>query len=222
VGYLYFGIGLAQITQWAFALVSSQPSVLDADLRDGTWIEPDASKRFEKKPRLPVPVRVLLTCVVFLLLGAALPLSEELLSPHFAPVTDAEALTFLAERGILSQMDAAVQSDLEAFLKDGDAVVLWGRALYPRYYLTGQGQPRGHWSSVAPRDYNRVGFHLIGPHESEVVLALEDEPVAFPHAAEAFVLGCQAEDRVEALLVAIFGPPDIMLLRSPWPGSFCP
>lgn len=65
-----------------------------------------------------------------------------------------------------------------------------GRALFPRYYPGGVGEPGGDWPAFNPLPFSRVGFYLAGPQNEHVILPLNQSPTDFPHAVDVFVYGC--------------------------------
>ncbi len=108
-----------------------------------------------------------------------------------------------------------------AFLDQG-GLAFTGRALYPRYYLAGEGEP-GTDNPMGPQPYARLGFYLAGPQNRSFVMPIQNRPGTFPNASDVLVLGCP---QGKPYAVAIFKSPqtlETVLLPSPLPAQFtCP
>ncbi|MCS6992874.1 MAG: hypothetical protein N2117_04965 [Anaerolineales bacterium] len=84
-----------------------------------------------------------------------------------------------------------------------EEVCVQGRAIYPRYYESGDGEP-----GTAKRGYEisaeaRLVFWLAGPQPGLVILPLETAPVFFPHAADVWISGTKDDETLRANLVQV-------------------
>ncbi len=117
----------------------------------------------------------------------------------------------LAEFTALQQQLSEIPGEqtINIFLNQENAVLLAGRTLYPRFFEAEEGFSGNGIVSYRPYDFPRLGFYLLGASNQNILLPLAQSPESFPHAADAWVLGCQRETDyfhrtyVEALLVAI-------------------
>ena len=108
---------------------------------------------------------------------------------------------------------------LTKFLEtEPNAMVAYGRALYPSYYEEGEFWGETSPNLVAASQFNRIQFTLIGPDQGFTFLPLEEVPQSFPHAADVFVVGCRQGDFIRALLVKVN---DQTLMSAPWGGLTC-
>jgi hypothetical protein len=82
-------------------------------------------------------------------------------------------------------------ADWEDFLKQDDATVLHGRAIYPVYFEAEEGMVNFNWPSFAPQPYGRLAFYLIGPQSKSVNLPMDAPPAYFPDGASVIVIGCK-------------------------------
>jgi len=202
-GWLYLGVGVSQVLVWG-ALIFSPG---DADL---PWlvqtISGSAPGRVREggalKPvRVALPVAV--TAGLIVLFGAAIPISEALIPRRYAHLTAQEALAAMRRLELPPQQRAELDV-LDRLVDDGKAVVVWGRALYPRFYRSGRGITAGSPSPLtAPLAYNRLTFRLVGEQRVDVVLPLEKPPADFPNAADAFAVGCLADNYLSAFQVVV-------------------
>ncbi|NPV75028.1 MAG: hypothetical protein HPY59_01505 [Anaerolineae bacterium] len=128
---------------------------------------------------------------VFLLIGLALPVSERLIPLRYSPDAPQQWLSRLEEEEVLQSLGVS-QAELERFLQDDRAVLLAGKALYPRFYQIEEGEP-DQYSYLRPMKFPRLTFTVIGPRGGIVLLPLESSPPVFQHGSDVLVLGCQGE-----------------------------
>lgn len=119
---------------------------------------------------------LVLTAACLLLIGLSLPLTE------FAfPKADPLNATGLAPQ-------------------PGEAL-RYGRAIYPRYYASGDGEPGTAKAGYEIGDQPRLVFFLVGQEPGLVIFPLEDAPAAFPHAADVAILGTMQGDVLLARVI---------------------
>lgn len=125
-----------------------------------------------------------------LVVAAFLPVSEMLYEPRYQVREPEEILTSLEEAGILEQTGFS-RDELMAFLSQPNAMIREGRALYPRYYLSGAGEPDRN-TNYRYLDYQRLAFTLIGPYSTVVegVVIPGFPPPLSLHTEDVVVLGC--------------------------------
>ena len=208
VGYMFYSIGLIQICLWGITFFKNKL----ASLAENRVIAPlDSGSDYGW---FPARGAVLGGLSLFLFV-AAIPIAEFAMPKRFRDVNVQAVLSNVDEKGLLKPLGITDQT-LEAFLAEDQAEALIGRGLYPRYYLAGQGMaPVTRWPSSVVRDYNRLGFYLIGPKQRQVVLRTPASPSYFPHASDILVLGCSEGDYLDAYLIVFLKSPDIILARSP-------
>lgn len=116
-----------------------------------------------------------LSFIIVLLLGAFLPLTESVFPQRYPPKPQKE---ILQELGTLPQ--------------EGE-VALYGRALYPRYYDAGDGEPGTAKLGYGPEEKARLVFFLIGPQNGLVIFELKKAPEFFPNTADVYMVGTQSD-----------------------------
>lgn len=100
--------------------------------------------------------------------------------------------SFLSETDI-SEVERLLSSGLSGW---------YGRALYPRYYQSGDGMDGK--SDAFKRPFSRVEFYMVGhPNSAWILLPIEFASQEFPHAVDVLVIGCNAEDYIDAAAVVI-------------------
>lgn len=133
---------------------------------------------------------ILPSLALILAIGTLLPISELFFQPRYQTRQPEEILARLEETGMLEQTDFS-HDDLLAFLSQPNAIIREGRALYPRYYPSGEGeQDRSTYYRYL--DYQRLAFTLIGPYSvlAEGVVIPGFAPPVSIHAADVVVVGC--------------------------------
>jgi hypothetical protein len=184
---MYYCIGLGQLSLWAWAYFAGQQAHKATEPRKKT----QAAKSAPSRERLPQ------YAALILLAALSLPLTELLVPDRYAAANDTSALAAWRQ----SDFAGATSLDPAAFLEQDDATVLTGRALYPRYYAAGFGEPGGQWPAFNPQPFARLGFVLVGPGGQNVILPLQSAPAAFPNAVDVIVFACQAENYLRAVAV---------------------
>jgi hypothetical protein len=158
-------------------------------------------------------------CVGILAFGSLLPLPERLAKPVYATLSKEEIVSLLVQRGLDTQRPDGYKV-IPQLLSDSNAVAIIGRALYPRFYKTGQGIEEGSQMVLTQeRDYNRIGFSVIGEQEAAVLLRLQKPPAYFPNASDVLVFGCWNNQYIEATAVLVMDPfspaRDALYLQNP-------
>ena len=184
----YYGLGLAELLRLLDSLVRPQSLA-----PRGAAAAPRASE----EPAWSL--RTLSILPGLFLIGCLVPLAG-VLHPLRYPPQPATALIdesnpYMGSLGLNLE-------DVQAFLTQPGAVVLKGRALYPRFYKRGAGvlfsNPPFH-----ALDYPRTIFDLIGPHGMVYVILPGRAPVTLPNASDAIVLGCRDDDPYYNLVNAL-------------------
>jgi hypothetical protein len=214
VGYLYYGIGLIQLCSWGLMFFRNRFAPAGISYADTSPESPLGTERYPLK-------HLVVTGLLLFLLSAAIPFGEKAIPERFRGQDVWTILSGLDERGLLGEykIDARL---LEQFLAQDQAEALFGRGLYPRYYSAGRGEPGTGWPDYTPREYSRLGFYLVGPVRRHVVLRLPTAPSYFPNASDVLVLGCSAEDYLDAYLVIHLASPEVIQVRSPMEVWTCP
>jgi hypothetical protein len=119
--------------------------------------------------------------------GFVLSLVAVLLLSGFLPVTE---FAFPNRYPLLAQ-DAIVQR-LDTRLEPGE-IALYGLAIYPRYYKSGDGEPETAKLGYEPSEQARLVFYLVGPANELVIFDLKESPGFFPNASDVYMVGRQMD-----------------------------
>jgi len=212
VVFTYFSIGLGQGTIWLRERYTGAIRVEAPDSGKQSIWEQVAS--LPQSLKFPIGPAIIISLI---LLGVGLtPLIVETAVPQrYSPVTDKD----------LSASMPFDDLELQDFLAAKNALVVEGRALYPRFYRAGDGEPGKSWTAFLEHDYSRLGFFLVGPKKGSVIIRMEDSPEYFPHAVDVVVVGCQGDDFIDAVAVILKTenqPVDTVVFRSDLENLSCP
>ncbi len=204
----YFGVGLAEMLQLGGSLVgtgSGSAPVLSEPSADTSGISTRSAI-------------VGLVCVAAI--GALIPLAGVLYPPRYSPGSSADAL--VQAQPTLSKLGLTAP-DVSALLVQPGAVALYGRALYPRFYPEGGGEPV-RYLPFRTADYPRTVFILIGPVGQQYVILPGPAPKVLPNASDVLVLGCREfQEGYDMLYAAAVVVPSegTGYLRSPETATVC-
>jgi hypothetical protein len=202
---LYYVLGLAALFEFASAWLGNRVSIPPVNLQiDGA------------KPAW----RGMTALAMVAALGSLIPLTN-LFQPPLYERLDTSQIAAKLDNQRLIQLGMGAE-ERQSFLKQGQAILLEGRALYPRYIWRGVNPLiPGHLLSQKP--YSRMAFTLIGRHgHAAVILVTGDEWFDFPHATDnVLVIGCLNEAFIDAWAV-ILPELDTVYIRQPETPPHCP
>ncbi len=150
--------------------------------------------------------------LAFLLVGSLPGLAERAIPPRY-PQQSRAALVEEALRDEALQRAGLGRSTprglaLERFAGQAGALVVKGRALYPRYYDRGQGEPQTAKTGYEPLDYARTVFVVASPaYNGLAILKAQGAPDFFPNAADVIIIGCPVENYLDTRLVLVLDEP---------------
>ncbi len=165
---------------------------------------------------------------VFIFIGLSPAITGGWFPVRYSDEQAQEVMAQLNQTGSLGSIGATLEI-LEQFIGQPSAVIIHGRALYPRYYPAGAGElDNGFPFLTLP--YPRLAFIVIGPRGSDnVIFPLERAP-SLPNASDVLILGCHIADSnpnsnvVNALAVFVLqeNGPATVYARQPAAPLQCP
>lgn len=205
---LFFGLGLTVILEAGEAFFKRQTA-------SGEPEQP--APRAGRQPGWGLKAFGLVAC--FGLIGGLIPFSQTLNPRRYQPATQEE----LVEKFVGLGLERAA---LQEFLKNENAFILQGAALYPRYFHQNEGHRS--WPPYQKTEYPRTIFVLIGPQPQAHTIVLAGlAREYFPHNSDVLVLFCEPEKAdaldasLAALVVALPGP-NIVYQTQPERPLACP
>jgi hypothetical protein len=170
---LYYALGLATITLALWGYLMNRN--LLPERVEAPWPERRSS------------YSLVWVMLAFLAAGASIPILEWAIPPRYQPI---------------SIQEVAAEYDLSAIDQMG-ASAITGRVLFPRHYGADEGLGGNDTPAFDPRPFSRLGFFLVGPNYSQVLLRVEQPPQYFPNAVDAIVVGCPMERYFQALVIIL-------------------
>lgn len=162
------------------------------------------------------PLKAIIALFILVGIGILVPLSEHLYPKRYENLDIKQ--TLMSDKQKLDTAGLDLNS-LEAFLKNGNAAALVGRALYPRHFVANQGE--AVFYPNLPLDFPRTTFDLIGPDGGQGVI-LPGDIHELPHASDVIVIGCKEKDYFDALAVILLDENGSIYTREPAPVMQCP
>ena len=123
-----------------------------------------------------------LTAVLILFLGSSIPITE-LVFPKKYAAPPATATTQPAG--------------------DTQSINLLGRAIYPRWYAAGEGEPGSAKLGYGKTDQDRLVFFLVGERNLLVILPISAAPKFFPNTADVVVTGSLVDGVMNAQKIVV-------------------
>jgi len=224
VVFFYFALGLVQLCLWGLAWLGLELDSYPA------WLAPINSEM-----QLPLKTSLLML-LPFVLFVGSLPILESVIPQRYTNLSSKQVVEkLLKDEKLQAQLQQAgvTTQDLKHLQENPEAVALWGRALYPRFYTENQGEHIASREVFTSRDYPRLAFEVIGPFKNEdaryagiaqALLPLAEPPDYFPNASDVIVIGCRHKKPlyVDAVLVVVMGQQPKVYLRQPGASLTCP
>jgi hypothetical protein len=205
MGYFYFCLGFAELVVWLFAASDITLRPREKNTRELT--SPLASRRW-----------ITAAASIILLAGLSLPAAEWIVPKRYTPAVEKMAVDKVRQ---LPEMKESIGS-VDEFMKQPLAVEIIGRALYPRWYKAGGGEPGSGWAAYKAQKDAHLGFMMVGPSGEQQLILLQDQsPELFKHAADVLVYGCKKPDFIDVRLVVGYNNTDEFVYRSGNPSNQC-
>jgi hypothetical protein len=197
VSAFYYGIGLTDIS--LFFLRWTGGDQLD-------WLEEKNNHTAFVSLNRKKPWRVGLVLLGIVLVGAALPVAEVLIPEQYTPVEKNSRLETLLHSDALTEDERKVWDSVLA----SGGEVLYGRALYPRYYPAGK--VNINVKIPVEEEISQMLFYLSGPKLGFFAVPTQKWEVDFPHGSDVLVLGCSKD----IVSLAIYDPKKGELIDLLW------
>lgn len=160
VYYLYQMLGLIVITRFIFRALSTIKKNKTAPVAPTTQL----SHRWA----------YITAIIVTFVAGISLPLSEIVVPDQYPDKT---------QNQLWEDFQSAISADLNKNL-----ILIEGRALYPRYFATGEGIAWTAKPGYQPSPESRLVFEMAGQTTGRVIFPLKEEPHFFPNAVDVTLL----------------------------------
>ena len=222
-GYL-FSVAIARVSGWRFIMPVDWYILIYYSIGSIAIIKilfPRYGNENEFSGNSPVPTvnnagissrskrQLIYTSIVIVVVGLVFPVSERLFSQKYSVLTRQDAIRLYQSvyAANSSMDDMPSPASLASFVEQNNAVMLFGRLLYPRYF----------------RNSASVDFTVIGSQRAHVTIPLATVPSYFPNASDTLVFGCRGvDDSVNAAVVVIFDDEPVIYKRLYYDELLCP
>ncbi len=205
---VFYAIGLVQVIRIVYSLVKRS-------------LYQQAESSIPDQQSIPSSRTTVIAALPFLITAFALVVAHKFF-PLSYPARDQSELARMYQE--VSQTSSLGVPQVEQFLQQKQASMIYGRALYPIYFKANMGALNYSWLSFAPQPYRRLAFYVAGPEPAGVIWATESNVDTFPDGADVVVLGCRTDtgdiDAVSVLITST--DPPILYNRNPMPPLVCP
>jgi hypothetical protein len=211
----YYAAGIIQFISWMMRLAGVIPAESFSEV---------SSIRKDSFSIAIKPKEVFVNIAIVFLIASLIPFTDLLFPRRYQNSAPEDVITLLEDKGLLEEANLS-SKDIQEFLTNPQAKILLGRALYPRTYPAGKGEPGLDYPYLA-LDFPRLVFQLIGPANEgfswdQIILPME-KPKRIPNASDVVVLGCQNQLHTDALAVFVISEPHESYFRSPGFSLTCP
>ena len=172
--HLYYAMGLLALAKVALS-----------GIRNFQWTLPIEETQNSVVVKTPNWRNTAITAGLVLFVGMSLPLTELAFPKKYLPLTQEQLSVTLGVTPL-----------------DGE-VIVYGRAVYPRYYRSGEGEPGTAKLGYEPNEQARLVFWLVGPEPGLVIFPLDTAPEFFPSASDVWIMGNVDGDALYARIVKV-------------------
>lgn len=181
--YFYYMIGIFALLGGAAAMFTRGYTLASK------WMTQNFSANAQSTPRLYSPAwHYALFGALFLFIGGLPPLVERIFPDKYPYLEPAQLLPNLVDSPALEQQTGVNAACLQRLDNTGQLRYLQGRALYPRYYLAGDGEEVTDAIGYKNTNEDRLVFEFIGWDSSRVIFPVSAYPDFFPHASDVILL----------------------------------
>lgn len=174
--YLYYMVGLfALLGGFLFALDCSRLMIVErVKTTPYMMTMPKSIIRWQK---------YLLFGLLFFGIGLSLPMSERFFSNKYRPLSQDEVVAELIASPSLKHADFDYRC-LQKLADVNELSFLQGRAIYPRYYASGEGETFTDSVGYKVASEGRMVFDLVGQAHGRFIFKTHQHPDFFPHASD--------------------------------------
>lgn len=149
--------------------------------------------------------------IVFILIGGAIPIRENLLPPLFPEYSKSEVCKTI-ETEILDSEYVNLADSFSKYCAADSTQAFYGFGVYPRYFASGEGfynRTYDPWFGKQP--FARLVFRIIGTQNRKVYIKSENDVIRFSNGAKVYVVGDE-NAKFEAQVVFVEGEqPDLII-----------
>ena len=171
VGYTYFSIGLLYIFQSIYLLIRPKSNTVST------------INRIQIPNRKDTLGKNLAFICLFVFISSLIPITEAVFPKQFNTITSADVSSII-------QGNPQLSAYVDQLVVNPAKSVIHGKALYPRFYLSGQGEPGSAWVAYSKQQFDRIGFQVLySEGRFDAIYSTKDIPEYFPNRSEIILIG---------------------------------
>ncbi len=148
--------------------------------------------------------------ILFLCFGLALPLFVYIMPRPYASQSRAENIEEIKNAIENYDISAFTKGKIFKALEDDSVFIETGKAFYPRFYKSGDGEPINQKNIYYFQDYPRLLFYFIGRIRKDVQLEISESPKVFPNNTDVIICATDKDEFWETLFVLVKSDPKII------------
>lgn len=142
----------------------------------------------------------ILIASLFLLAGVSIPLSERVFPQIYPQQSQSELLRTLSQQNAVVDLGLS-EADIDAMAAQPGYHMYYGRALFPRFYPSGDGEPSNAKIGYTTQPISRLLFYVVGPENKLVYVQMPAAPEFFPNTADVIFIAKEDQRVLYAQLV---------------------
>lgn len=217
IALFYLAVGLSQSWLWLKSYFTAKKLEFDHPSLSGIQ---EYNPTTEPKKHDSILKSILTGGVVFCI-SSLIVITELIFPARFKASDTGELIKKIVTYSWTSQLNLK-SADLEEFMQNPNAILVEGRALYPRFYGIDVGEPDSV-SAYRAQGFPRLVITTIGPADIQFgVLPLDSSPEYFPNGVDVIMLGCKQEYNIDLAAIIITSPVEKIISRLPASALTCP
>ena len=171
VGYTYFSIGLLYIFQSFYLLIKPKSNIVSA------------INHIQIPNRKDTLGKNLVFVCLFVFISSLIPITEAVFPQQLNSLTSADVSNIV-------QGNPQLSTYVDQLVVNPAKSIIHGKALYPRFYLSGQGEPGSAWVAYSKQQFDRIGFQVLySEGRFDAIYSTKNIPEYFPNRSEIILIG---------------------------------
>jgi hypothetical protein len=171
VGYTYFSIGLLYIFQSFYLLIKPKSIMMSTSNHTHVPMRKDSLGK-----------NLVFVCL-FVFISSLIPITEAAFPKQLKTLTSADISNVV-------QGNPQLSTYVDQLIVNPTNSIIHGKALYPRFYLSGQGEPGSAWVAYSKQQFDRIGFQVIySGGRFDAIYSTKNIPEYFPNRMEVILIG---------------------------------
>jgi hypothetical protein len=120
---------------------------------------------------------------LFVFISSLIPITEAAFPKQLKTLTSADISNVV-------QGNPQLSTYVDQLIVNPTKSIIHGKAFYPRFYLSGQGEPGSAWVAYSKQQFDRIGFQVIySGGRFDAIYSTKNIPEYFPNRTEVILIG---------------------------------